>query len=57
MTTISPAQFKQSTMEALFRRVPMTTSDAVRKFESKTNQTERMLSIPIVKGSPIDIRA
>lgn len=57
MTPISPATFKQSTANALFQRVPVTTTEAARKFSSDKPQSERMLALPILKGSPIDIRA
>ena len=58
LQSISGVSFKQSTMEALFKRVPVNTSEAVRKFTAtSTSQSDRKLQVPMLKGSPIDIRA
>ena len=56
MTVIATPQFRQSLMMSIARRTPISTSDAARKFASQTNQTERMVSMPQLRGSVVDVR-
>ncbi len=57
MQAVTPPRYKQSMMNEIYKRVPMSTSKAVQGYASGTTQSARILQIPILKGSSVDIKA